>query len=312
MEEFENDNIGLIGLGDGVARDIASIWWVYLPSDADRDVYINSCFRTGTVTLINNNNEIVHKVPVGKMMINFIDFPPRILEDGVQTKVGSPVLCLIIPRHEVPFVIDIYNADDEFEHIIEENQWRVFKKEGENSAEITLKGKDGKIILTVDSDQTDGGQVLLNITNSDETAKLGITVNGEIDIVNTGTTKVTSSKSVEIVIDDGNEDGDKTSLKYEATVGLTYTDEFGNQLTVTDGKWDIVPNPDADTPTINLGSGAEKIILGDAWAQFMNDFITEVAASTVASTGGPLLNSVQISAFITQLNGLLSNVSSTD
>lgn len=324
--------------GIGGARTAISIWNVYLPSEVDRNKYVTNCLRTGTVTLINTNNEVVHKIPIGKLALQLVKFPAEQPAKGpaVEPRLGSVVSCGNVLGHNQMFVLDVYNYENEFNHI-EENEFRLIKEDGVNKAEVSLRGKKGIASVSVHSDDADGGQLHINVTHSDgESALVKLSVSGDIDVEATGSVSVKSSSGLLMDVYDGNEDEKRTTLKYTALEGLSYSDEFGNSLSLVEGVLDFIGMLDEENgefnqikadaesifvtsqgainllsngEVINLGDGAEKMVLGDTLAQLLKDLITEISIATTPA--GPLGNAASIAAFVAKVDNILSTYSNT-
>lgn len=303
-------------------RQPISVWRVFIPTDEDRDVYVANCIRTSTVSLINDNNEFIHKVPIGKLAIQHLVFPQD------QNSLGSPVVCGNVAYHNQLIVLDVLNFDDDYEDV-DENEASVIRRTNDSVSEVRVQGNGGKIYLNVDSDLENGGELYINVTNSSESAKLNVTVNGDIKVDNTGNTIVNSSGSITAKVFEGNEDlrsttvlinqdqlsvefndGNEeeplvTNLKYEPTVGLSYLDEFENQILINENEINI-----NGKNAVKLGQGTEPIVLGDALAQLLKDILNEISISQTSA--GPLLNAAKIAAFVSQVDNILSQYSTTD
>lgn len=179
------NGIGKTGLNQN--RDSISIWNVYLPFNTDREQYIKTCFLTGTVILINDNGE-QQRAKIGKLAIQTIVFPID------QNSVGSQVICLTAPYSGFLYVADVYTTSSEF-HDQDENQYRLMKSNDSGFAELRIDG-NGSLLLTVNSEQSSGGEIKINVTNKDRNGKLNINVNGELNIVNDGKILIQTTKEV--------------------------------------------------------------------------------------------------------------------
>lgn len=170
-------------------RDSISIWNVYLPYGMDRSKYIDECYLTGTVTLINQNAEVIRYVKIGRLAIQLVDFP----ED--QKKIGSEVACVTVPYSGELRVVEVYGNGVQYDYS-KENQLRFYKRNGIGTSGILLDGA-GNIIMSVDGDK-DNGNISISVTNKDRAGKLTINVNGELIIENDGKTLIKSSKEIKL------------------------------------------------------------------------------------------------------------------
>lgn len=177
------NGVGKTGMNDD--RDPISIWRVYLPLEIGRDVYIRNCYLSGTITLINENGEIISNVKVGKLALQQIDFP---IDEKEQ---GSEVACVKSPYSSQLYVIEVYHTNSQYSSQ-DENQYRFYKTNGIGTAGILIDG-NGNIILTVDGD-TGQGNITIAVTNKDRAGNLNLIVNGNVLLENDGDTTIKSKK----------------------------------------------------------------------------------------------------------------------
>lgn len=183
-------------------RDPISVWKVYLPFEYDRAKYIKNCFRTGTVTLINDNAEIKHGVRIGRMALQFVEFPADI------NSFGSEVICATLPYSGDIRVVDVYSSKLEFFEQ-GEDQIKLSKGKSGEYAEVFIDGQNGRVNISVDSDDNKG-ELSISVTNVNRSAKMSVLVNGELMVVNDGKTTVQSSQEIQLEQYDGNEEEEKT------------------------------------------------------------------------------------------------------
>lgn len=155
-------------------RDSVSIWSIYVPYGVDRQVYIDNCYKTGTVTLINENSEVINRVKIGKLLLQLVEFP-----DDTDS-LGSEVICLTIPYSGEIRVVDVYYTDKQY-NFQKENEYRFVKQHNTGIASITVDGR-GRTIISVDGGE-DVGEIILNVTDNNKTGKLSIQVNGSVNLV---------------------------------------------------------------------------------------------------------------------------------
>lgn len=179
------DHIGKVGINQ--YRDSISVWRVIIPLDIDRSEYIKTCYLTGMIQLSNSNGEQV-RAKVGKLALQLINFP---LDSNT---FGSEVVCLTAPYSGYLYVSDVYTVSNEF-YDQKENQYRFIKSTDDGFAEVRIDG-EGRILLTVDSELSDSGEVKINVTNKDRSGKLTINVNGDVNLVNDGNVLFKTSKQL--------------------------------------------------------------------------------------------------------------------
>ncbi len=231
--------IGKEGLNQN--RDSISTWKVAMPTDMDRLEYIKNCYLSGTVTLIDEWGEYKHRVKIGKISLQLIDFPADI------KSLGSEVLCVCLPYSGELRVVDVYNNQDQFTDQ-NENQYRFFKA-GDGFAELRIDGS-GKMLLSVDGVE-DGVSLDISVTNENRTAQLNLNVNGDIIVQNDGTTTLTTSNQIKVQHIDSEKKETSISVK-EKEVKI-----------ISEGK-------------IFLNDSEEPMLLGTKTVKLLEDVLTQL------------------------------------
>lgn len=266
------DGIGKIGLTQ--YRDAISLWRVCVPDDVDRTQYLRTCFLTGTVSLVNENGEIQHRVKIGQLAIQTVTFPAD------ATKLGSQVVCVTAPYSGQLFVVDVYTTSDQF-NAQSESQYRLFKV-GSGFAELRVDGQ-GRILLSVDGDD-DVAEVNISIASPGGKGKFKVGVNGDVLVHSEGNTQLTTSNSLKASYVKA---GDK-----ETSIEIT-KDQV---MIATEGK-------------IYLNQSDEPILLGNKTVQLLSDLLDQLSKESAGPY--PLLgNSVygQIKEGLEELKSKLSFV----
>lgn len=203
--EYLPDNIGELGGDDN--RQTVSEWNVWMPANVDRSAYIKNCFLTNTITIVNRNAEVRHKVRIGNLALQQVRFPKD------STDIGSDVICVTAPYSGKLFVVDVFDTYDQYNDQ-SENQFVFRKFNDSGSASLLIDGPNGLISIALDSDG-DGGIFNLNISNQNSTAQLNIIVDGVVNVNSTGAVTILSQV---IQLLDG------------SFGGLTKTEELQSQL----------------------------------------------------------------------------------
>jgi len=255
------------------------IGYVYLSQDVDRDLYVKNCFSTNTVTLITENREIYPKTPIGKLAIQFIDFPNNFQE------LGSPVSFIIHPTKKKPIITDVYDFSSVASDI-GEFQYSFRKTFGENIVNISADAKSGSINMLVDAENSDQGKLNITISNVDKTGQLNIEIFGDGNIMATSTINLRSFTDTNILAG-------------------------GNMNLRTSQIFDIFASQIAQIRPVEkfiLGLENEAMVLGNILQTFLDTFIDEVAAITTATMIGtqPIINAAQVTALKQQTVNILS------
>lgn len=261
--------IGKTGINQD--RDTVSIWYIYLPFQVDRGEYIKSSYLTGTVTLINDNGEIIDRVKIGRMSLQMIDFPETTAD------FGSMVICLTAPYSGELFITDVYSTGKRYD-FQQENQYRFYKTNGIGIASALIDGK-GNILLTVDGDENNG-EITINVTNQERTGKLNVNVNGDLLVQNDGTTTLRTSKNI--------------LLEHSDTDGETNINVKKDEVKVTSKK-------------ILLNDSDEPILLGNKTVQLISDLLDQLGKESAGPY--PLLGNAFYTQLKSQLDSLKSTIS---
>jgi hypothetical protein len=303
-------------------RENISIWHVIVPADVDRDKYVKNCYNTSTISIVNNNGETLHKVPIGLLTIQLVKFPID------NESLGSPVVVGNIESQNQPVILDVLAWINDYSNN-EEKTFRFGKYSNTGEGEITIRGKKGEIYITANG-KDEGGKIVLDVKNNNGDAELEINVSGSCNLTTKTLVDIVHEQAtlnMQQLNEDKNPDKYKsvftktlngfnidiykgeeayTNIKYEIGVGFTYEDEDENKIIIDKNKFQI----ESGNNVLNLGNGNEPLILGDTLAQFLNDLITEISKSTTAQ--GPLLNAAAIAAYTSQVDTIKSEYSNTD
>lgn len=254
-------------------RDPISIWRVIVPIEIDREKYIRTCYQTGTVSLT-DGNEIVHRVKVGKLSLQLIDFPISI------DTFGSEVVCVCAPYSGKLYVIDVYSSSTEINDQ-RESQFRLYKVSNDGYAEVRVDGQ-GKVLLTV-SGEDEISEVSVNITSENKKGKLKLNVNGDILVQNEGNTHLTSSNNINAKVTDGEVESSVDLKKNEIRL-----------KTPDDGK-------------IYLNDSEEPMLLGNKNNQLLSDILDQLGKESAGPY--PLLGQQKYLGFKNRLDEILSKIS---
>lgn len=261
------------------SRRNSGIGYIMLPTDLDRDEYIKTCYRTGTVSIIGEEGfDVAHRVRIGKIAIQLIDFPltPKDL--------GSGVFWVKLSNQEEPIVTEVlFNQAEGIDN--EEGDFTISKGTLDSNSSFLLT-RDGKYLISVSSNKDGAAVVDISSVSENETGLINVFSNG---ILNVSSTKETNLKSNGVIRVQGtNEDESELS---EIVI------ENGKVTTLSE---EIIHN-----------SGDEPMVLGDTLADFLTDFVDEVSRITTLTTIGtqPIINIAQITALKQKIEAIKSKKS---
>jgi len=278
-------------------RSTNSIGYIFIPQDVDREKYIANCLNTNTVSVINENGQTFHKIPIGKNSINFISFPQN------TNQTGSPVLMTNVKPFNRLIIVDVFDSSDQFENR-EENEFLVTKSNGDNTAQLSLKGKDGRGSLTIRGVRKKSGTFKIFISNSEKNALLDIFVNGDCVVKTNSDIKLEASANIEV----------NKMLEGEVNSSFKLEEDL-----ITVKSLNVIVESDSvelkseaivlSSDDIKASSGDESGVLGDSLEALMDDLITQVSNITVTTLLGPqpIINKPFVEALKPRVAGIKSS-----
>lgn len=286
----------------------AGIGYVIIPSDSDRDAYIQKCIRTGTIGILTDDGGILWNVMCNRSDLGFLEFP-TVAEYGNKASLGTAVAWVNIPVRDQAVVVAVLDRTDEGA-FFQEHQFKIVREFGGGLIEISGKGDTGDLFITASS-ESDTGSINIKATNTSRSAKINIFAKGEINLDAVGDVNLQASKSLNITVHDPSVDDKSTTISYEKGTGLQYKDEFDNEIIANDSNVQIKA-----AKKVNLGDGAEPAVLGDTLEQFLSDLVDQIKLITVPTAFGPSGTPINAAAFAalvsTSLARIKSSYSNTD
>ena len=152
--------------------------YIFIPTDQfgnKRDVFIQRCYRTKKVSLVFDEGGFAHNCLISLDCLKQIEFPQE------KNKVGSTVLCYIDNFRKKPMIFSVFSKEDDI-ILQKEFDKKLTSINGENKAEIIVRGKTGELILNVDSEEDSGGKFTLVVKNKNKKANLNIRVLGDATV----------------------------------------------------------------------------------------------------------------------------------
>lgn len=156
-------------------RPACGVGYVIVPPDIDRDEYIETCFRTETVSIYPEiGNCSINNVPIALSALQDIEFPDE------NSHFGSQVIYLLHPSQESPIILAVIDKNNEMKGV----EWKQFLLEKEyegDTVKVSGDARRGFLMFEVNSSNTGtGGQIFIRLLKKDKTAKMTIQVQGDI------------------------------------------------------------------------------------------------------------------------------------
>lgn len=300
--------------GVGPDRDPVAIGYVVVPPDVERAAYVAQCYARNTVTVYTPGGEFFPRVPVPKNWMSEIEFPA---EKG---ETGSPVLLLNMPRHNEPVVGAVFNSPEQVAQVLGEAKFSLLRRSaGGRYVGIQGDGTRGTLTLTVCGQAQDEGRLQIQVINQAGAGQLDVQVRGDATIRAEGTLSASAGKKLVLGVNDKAESEPEMLLEYTRGQGLTYVDEWENQLTITADKIQLRRKKDGRTLELNdsglslgsPGTSQEPAVLGEQLVNFLGQLLTAIQAIKVPTSQGPSLPGLLNTLDFEQLRATLKQIQST-
>ena len=232
-----------INIGD------AGVGWVIIPSDLDRNAYVDDCYRTDTVSI---NGGIGHSV-FRNVSVD-VDVMKEIVFPADKTTYGSKVVWVKDNVSGYPIIIAIIrNQNQCFEQ--GENQYHISKKFGGNKVEIFVDGNSSALTIDVIGKEAESSNFNIRLNSSKRNSSFNVYSDNEVVLTATNKVLVNTNNEFKLSFTDKGET--KTFISMKRDSGLEYADKFGNKITVVDGKVtidskDIILNDGKNGGTVNV------------------------------------------------------------
>lgn len=293
------DVLGIRNLDTGIGS--AGVGFVVIPSDVDREQYINDCYRTNTLTINGGKGYgYFSGVHADINVMQNIHFPTD------EENRGTPVVWIKDAVSQLPVIVGVLRKQNEY-YSLSENQYKLKRGTEKTDVEIFIDGNESELNITIlgDKDYPANMNVKLSSENSDSVFNLNC--DNEININGSKSVNVITNKKVSLLVNDRGEN--KMKLSYELENGLNYKDEFENEIVAKDGEIDII------SKKINHNEGKEPMVLGNTLADILDEMLKAIQAITVVSPVGATstpVNAASFAAIQGKLNTIKSKISNLD
>jgi len=247
--------------GNGISRNNVSNYtypvgfgYIVIPSDEDRDKYIETCLRKERVSiLLDGGGSIISNCYISREALNGIKFP----EDS--DDLGSCVAFISPKFNNLPIIVGIISKADETQLLEEDSFKRQVSTDG---ALVTIegKGKTGELFVTVESEFENEGNINIALKSKNNTSKFNLKCFGDITIDAEGGVDLKASDTVKIrsteVIDGVEEIKSKVEVNND---GVIVKDYWGNKIT-TNSSGEIRIEP---SDKCLIFEGSHPLVKGD-------------------------------------------------
>lgn len=165
-----------------ISKPACGIGYVIVPPDVDREEYIETCFRTETISMYPEvGGTSYNNVPLALSALQDIEFP------GEGDVFGSQVVYLLHPSQRTPIILAVVDKSDE----MKDAGWKQFllsKEYHGDMVQVRGDARKGFLLFKVLSSSSSGGNITVQLFKKDGTGKMTIQVQGDIIIYTTNST----------------------------------------------------------------------------------------------------------------------------
>jgi hypothetical protein len=157
-----------------------SFGFIVIPNGVDRDLYVETCLRTGRVSVMGNGGVFFRDVYITNEVLANIEFPSK------ENEQGSAVVLASNPYDGIPIVIGSYCRNDQ-SPMWKENTFQFRKTVGNVTASLMVNPSDNTIMVSINSPEK--ASVSVRSTGSSES---------EVIVESTGSVNVTGGTNVSV------------------------------------------------------------------------------------------------------------------
>jgi hypothetical protein len=312
----------------GHDRPINGFGYTIIPGGIARDDYIKQVYQTSYVMLITSDREVLRDVKVPSHLIDDLTFPE---EEG---KYGQLISWGAIKDYNQLILTGIYTKPGEFHPYLENISVKRFPSRG-HEVLVSADGNAPSYTVSVRDNERGDGSIIIKAHSESGVSSITLGANGVGAIEFDDTLFTVINKRLQVDI------GQNIQLAIDSESGATYTDGYGNALTIIDGEISVVDalnnsislkegemkiNSDSvniidkqlviNGETVTIAEGTEPLVLGQQLVTLLTNLINQISILTVTcsspgSPSSPPINGPVISQLSSQLQQLLSQTAFT-
>lgn len=272
-----------------------SFGYVIIPTDVDRDEYINTCLRTGRVSVMTEGGVFCRDIYVTNECFENIEFP---LENGAH---GTAVVIASNPYTGTPIIIGTYPRNDESRMRNQEDMYMFRKTFNDTTVSLLLDSHNKSAILNVSS--STGGIIKVSSTGSTDSI---VTVDSSGTVEVKADEKAVIKSFTEVIAEVQNPDPEKIENEVrrikidlnEASFEWSKSnDQINRKFTVND-----------DQVNVQIGQNVAMTVTDEQLDANVGQSTVKVTSDLIEFNGGGLDGLVKINELTQKLNQLVQEV----
>lgn len=250
---------------------------VVLPTDVDRDEYIRFALRTHSVCLLTAQGDFIRNAPMAysfmgsnEGFIHSMEFPQS------SSELGTEVVVLNIPKHNIPIVIGCLPRKEGTEYLNNEDMLRMKRvtvRDDGTASSFTIEGDgiQGLLKLISYGVTESGGKVKVRATNKQKKGEITMRTNYWKMFV-TNDIEITAKGNVLWTIEGDSE--------YNIT---------GNSKKSVEGTYEVLSEGEMKLNSeekVRLGESSEPVLLGDTKKSLDEELLTALSSAVILTPIG--------------------------
>ena len=281
---MDEEILGIRNLDTGIGT--AGVGFVVVPSNIDREQYIEDCYRTNTLSINGGiGYGIFNGVHADNDVMQNITFPTD------EENRGTAVVWVRDSISQLPVIVAVLRKQSEY-YNLSENQYRLKRHNVEKTriVELFLDGDTSDFEIMVVGDKDQPARVNIKLSSQNKDSNFTLSCDNEINILSDKKITLESNEQINVQLTQKGEN--KATIKYVIEEGFSYEDEFGNEIVCKDNEITV------KSDKINHNSGKEPMVLGDTLVNILNDLLKAIQQLTVISPVGATSIPVNVADFV--------------
>lgn len=303
----------------------SGVGFIVVPDDETRQDYIDTCYRTMTVTMNGGYGYgYISNVKILEEALQKIKFPLK------STERGTAVFWVRENFTNRPIIIGVIPTGD-YTNLLNEGQGRYVQQVGERVVEIFEDASNGVLNINVVSDTEHPANIRIKASSGNTESVLEVESDGivralgnQVEAIARQDFKIALKNFVDEELISFSGDAEKSEYKDQFNTQITLNEEnvsLSTEIDVNITAKDSVVNlisKEVNITTddkLNLDSGKEPMVLGDTLKGILNDLCSALQKMTVMTPVGASSVPVNVSEFVTiqsKLQNILSKKSNLD
>ncbi len=298
---MNDETLGIRNLDTGIGT--AGVGFVVVPSNIDREQYIEDCYRTNTLSINGGiGYGIFNGVHADNDVMQNITFPTD------EENRGTAVVWVRDSISQLPVIVAVLRKQSEY-YNLSENQYRLKRNNTDKTrvVELFVDGDTSDFELTVIGDKKQPARVNIKLSSQNKDSVFTLSCDNEINVSSDKKITLESNEQINVQLTQKGED--KATIKYVVEEGFSYKDEFGNEIVCKGNEITL------KSEKINHNSGKEPMVLGETLAGIMKEILTAVQKLTVITPVGassPPVNLADFAAIKAKIDTIKSKISNID